>query len=183
MEDSRTRGRYHGGRRPSSDDSFHSLTVIPPSALDKPNIMKRYHRRRTCSYTSPRRSPTMVTLHDTRFVGCRWWKDGWTGTSLDGRRPPRYRPQFTLPSVESYQYLQNWYSSSYPCQAPDVIRSVLGLVGLVSAYCDLVRFASLICFFCLSVAARPFIIADPSPRHALLVAGVLSKQQQTFRFW
>ena len=30
--------------------------------------MKRYHRRRTCSHTSARRSPTMVTLHDTRFV-------------------------------------------------------------------------------------------------------------------
>ena len=42
-----TWGRYHGGRRPSSDDSLHSSTVIPPSALDKPNIMKRYHRRRT----------------------------------------------------------------------------------------------------------------------------------------
>ena len=33
-------------------------------------IMKSYHRRRTCSHTSPRRSPTMVTLHDTRFVEC-----------------------------------------------------------------------------------------------------------------
>ena len=31
-----------------SDDSFHSLTVIPPSALDKPSIIKRYHRRQTC---------------------------------------------------------------------------------------------------------------------------------------
>ena len=41
------RGRYHGGRRPSSDNSFHSPTVIPPSALDKPSIMKRCHRRRT----------------------------------------------------------------------------------------------------------------------------------------
>ena len=29
-----TRGRYHGGRRPSSDDSFHSPTSIPPSSLD-----------------------------------------------------------------------------------------------------------------------------------------------------
>ena len=37
-------GRYHGGPQPSSDDSFHSPTVIPPSALDKPSIMKRYHR-------------------------------------------------------------------------------------------------------------------------------------------
>ena len=67
-----TRGRYHGGRRPSSDDS---PTTIPPSALDKPSIMKRYHRRRTCSHTSPRRLPTMVTLHDTRFGECRWWND------------------------------------------------------------------------------------------------------------
>ena len=67
------RGRYHGGRRPSSDDSFHSPTVIPLSALDKPSIMKRCHRRRTCSHTSPRRSPTMVTFHDTRFVERRWW--------------------------------------------------------------------------------------------------------------
>ena len=73
-----TRSRYHGGRRPSSDDSFHSPTVIPPSALDKLSIMKRYHRRRTCSHTSRCRSPTMVTLHDTRFVECRWWNDGWT---------------------------------------------------------------------------------------------------------
>ena len=24
------------------------------------------------------RSPTMVTQHDTRFVECRWWNDGWT---------------------------------------------------------------------------------------------------------
>ena len=73
-----SRGRYHGSRRPSSDDSFHSPTVIPPSSLDKPSIMKRYHRRRTCSHTSPRRSATMVTLHDTGFVECRWWNDGWT---------------------------------------------------------------------------------------------------------
>ena len=44
-------GQYHGGRRPSSDDSFHSPTVIPPSALHKPSIMKRYYRRRMCSHT------------------------------------------------------------------------------------------------------------------------------------
>ena len=72
-----TRGLYHGGRRPSCDDSCHSSTVIPPT-LDKPNIMKRYYLRRTCCHTSPRRSPTMVTLHDTRFVECRRWNDGWT---------------------------------------------------------------------------------------------------------
>ena len=73
-----TWGRYHGGRRPSSDDSFHSPTVIPPSALDRPSILKRYYSRRTCSHTSPRRSPMMVTLHDTQLVECRWWNDGWT---------------------------------------------------------------------------------------------------------
>ena len=54
-----------------ADDSFHSPTVTPPSALDKSSIMKRYHRRRTCSHTSPRRSPTVVTLHDTGFVALR----------------------------------------------------------------------------------------------------------------
>ena len=61
-----TRGRYHGGLRPSSDDSLQSPTVIPPSALDKPAIIKCYHRRRTCIRTSPRRSPTMVTLDGPR---------------------------------------------------------------------------------------------------------------------
>ena len=71
------RGRYHGGRRPSSDNSFHSPTVIALSALGKPSIMECYHRRRTCSHTSPHRSPTMVTLHDTRFVDCRHLNDGW----------------------------------------------------------------------------------------------------------
>ena len=39
------RGRYHGGRRPPGEDSFHIPAVIPPSALDKPSIMKRYRRR------------------------------------------------------------------------------------------------------------------------------------------
>ena len=92
------RGRYHGGRRPSSDDSFHSPAVILPSALDKPSIMKRYHRRRTCSHTSPRRSPTMITLHDTRFVECRWWNDGWT--------------------------VVTWRSSASMIPAPDSIRIV-----------------------------------------------------------
>ena len=73
-----SRSLYHGGGRPSSEDSLHSPTVIPLSALDKPSIMKRCHRRRTCSHTSPRRSPTMISLHDTGFVECRWWNDGWT---------------------------------------------------------------------------------------------------------
>ena len=77
-----TRGRHHGGRRPSSDDSFRSTTVIPPSALDKPSIMKRYYRRWTCNHTSPHRSPTMVRLYDTRFVEYRWWNDSWTAKTV-----------------------------------------------------------------------------------------------------
>ena len=74
----KTWDRYHGCRRPSSDDSLHSPTVIPPSALDKPSIMKRYHRRRTTRWGVTAHFPTMVTLHDTRIVECRWRNDGWT---------------------------------------------------------------------------------------------------------
>ena len=73
-----TRGRYHGGRRPSSDDSLHGPTVI---ALGTRHT--EYHEAlpssaNVQSHTSPRRSPTMATLHDTRRVECRWWNDGWT---------------------------------------------------------------------------------------------------------
>ena len=41
--------------------------------------------------------------------------------------------------IESYQWLKNWHSSGYPAKAPGVIGSALGLVGLVSVYCDWVR--------------------------------------------
>ena len=56
--------------------SLHSPNVIPPSALDKPSIMKRYHNRRTTRKGVTARTPRMLTLHDTRFVECRWWNDG-----------------------------------------------------------------------------------------------------------
>ena len=49
---------------------IHSPTVIPPSALDKPCIMKRYHRRQTCSHTSPR-SPTVVRPKIHGYTGCK----------------------------------------------------------------------------------------------------------------
>ena len=32
------------------------------------------------------RLPTMVTLHDTAFVECRWWNDGWTVKTVVTRR-------------------------------------------------------------------------------------------------
>ena len=94
-----TRGRYHGGRRPSNEDSFHSPTVIPPSSLDKPSIMKRYHRRGTTRWGVTARSPTIVTLRDTRFIECRWWNDGWT--------------------------VVTWRSSASMIPAPDVMSAVL----------------------------------------------------------
>ena len=85
-------GRYRGGRQPPSDDSFHSPTVTPPSALDKPSIVKRYRRRWTTRWGVIARSPTMVTLHDTKFVECRWWNDGWTAKTVVTWLPPWCRP-------------------------------------------------------------------------------------------
>ena len=36
------------------------------------------NRRQTTRWGVTARSPTMVMLHDTRFVECRWCNDGWT---------------------------------------------------------------------------------------------------------
>ena len=77
-----TRGRHHGGRRPSNDDSFHSpTTVIPPSALDKPRRPNCFGGRdgvRTRVFAS---SPPLVQLpceyhHDqsrTQVIGPLLW--------------------------------------------------------------------------------------------------------------
>ena len=121
-------GRYHGGRRPSSGDSFHSPTVILPSALDKASIMKPYHRRRTTGWGVTARSPTMVTLHDTRFVKWRWWNDGWTVKTV-----------------------VTWRSSSFMIPAPGLSLQLL----LVSAFWSIwvtygyVLFFVLFCFLLL----------------------------------
>ena len=77
-----TNGRYHGGRQPSSDDSFRSPTIIPPSALDKPSIIKRFHCRRMMRWGVTPRLPTMVMLHDTGFVECQWWNGDWTAKTF-----------------------------------------------------------------------------------------------------
>ena len=58
-----------------------------------------------------------------------------------------------------------------PSQAPGVIGSALGLVGPVSVCCDWVRVDSWIRSFCLSVAARTVVRADPSLRYTSLLLG------------
>ena len=73
-----TWGRYHRERRSSTDDRFHSPTVAGRWVLDLKGIMKRYHPWRTTRWGVTARSPAMVMLHDTRFVECQWWNDGWT---------------------------------------------------------------------------------------------------------
>ena len=60
--------------------------------------------------------------------------------------------------VESYQLALQWL----PCPVPGIIGSALGLVDLVSVYCDLMRDQSLMCNFYLSVAAHKIVWADPS---------------------
>ena len=106
-----TWGWYHRDRRPSSDDS---PTVIPPLALDKPSIMKRYHCWQTCSHTSPRRSPTMVTLHDTWFVECLWWYDGWTVKTVvtwQSSAPMILVPELWLEVTRSAENKSCWFHS------------------------------------------------------------------------
>ena len=66
-------GRYHRGRQVTT-----VFTVQPSFHHRHSSVMKLYYRGRTCSHTSPRRSPTMVTLYVARFVEYRWWNDGWT---------------------------------------------------------------------------------------------------------
>ena len=80
-----------------------------------------------------------------------------------------------------------------PCQAPGVIGSTLGLFGLVSVYCDWVRWKiwsatsvsvwqhvsilwlgemeNLICNFYLSVAAHKIVWADLSLRYTRMLLG------------
>ena len=39
------------------------------------------------------RSPTMVMLHNARFVECRWWNDGWTVKTVVTCRSSAYMIQ------------------------------------------------------------------------------------------
>ena len=62
-----------------------------------------------------------------------------------------------------------------------VIGSALGLVGLVSVYCDCVRQEVWICSFYLSVAARKKCLSRSVPERRLHVGGTLTiKQNKLF---
>ena len=109
---SQTWGQYHGGQWPSSDDSLHSPAVIPPLALGKPSIMKHYHCQRTTMWGMTACLPTMVTLHDTQFVECRWWMTVglWKLLSLDGRQPSWYQTLF-CPRGRGHDTLQGSHTN------------------------------------------------------------------------
>ena len=59
--------------RQSSQSNRHSTI-----GTQQTSTMQRYHQRRTTRWDVTARSLTMITLHDTRFVKCQWWNDGWT---------------------------------------------------------------------------------------------------------
>ena len=81
-----------------------SINIGEGTALDKSSIMKRYHRQRTCSHTSPRHLPTMVTLYDTRFVECRWWNCGWTAKTVVGLHDAGPSCSFLLLAALDYEH-------------------------------------------------------------------------------
>ena len=65
--------------------------------------------------------------------------------------------------VESFQWLKKYVLQWWPCQAPGITGSLLGLVGPVSVYCDWVRWK--VWSALLSVAAHKIVWADPSLRY------------------
>ena len=191
-------------RRPSSDDSLNSPTVIPPSALDKPSIMKRYQRRRTTRWGVTARLPTMVTQHDTGFVECRWWNDGWTVKTVVTWRSsastipaPGLDSRFRSGSVSRSSHTvlppqtRNASSPRLPFNydlkignpvvtLPDAWRYRVS-VGTdwpgIRIMLWLSETDSLSCGLYLSVAARAFVWADPSQKYTRgLVAGTLHNQ-------
>ena len=65
-----TRGRYHGGRRPSSDDSLHCPTVIPPWAFDKPFSLSNRHSTIGIRQTVFTAQPSFHHRHSTNHFHC-----------------------------------------------------------------------------------------------------------------
>ena len=71
-----------------------------------------------------------------------------------------------LVTQETLKLVLQWL----PCQAPGIIGSALGLVGLVSVFCDWVR--EKVSTFYLSVVARALVRADPSLRCTNMLLGL-----------
>ena len=67
-----------------------------------------------------------------------------------------------------------------PCQEPGTTGSALGMVGLVSVY-RLGEIESLVCNFCLSVAAHTLVWADPSLRYTSMLLGHKAINKQTIK--
>ena len=87
----------------------------------------------------------------------------------DLRFESRLRQDFSW--VESYQWLKKWHSSG--CTLPSAWRYIIsvgtGWPGVSILW--LGEMESLICNFCLSVAARKIIWADPSLRYTRMLLG------------
>ena len=83
----------------------------------------------------------------------------------------RQKSRFLLRSSHCAMNCLKRVRSILPCQTPDIIGSLLGLVGPVSVYCDGVRWKVLICKFYLGVAARKIVWADPSLRYIRMLLG------------
>ena len=89
-----------------------SQSVIPPSAFDKPSIMKRYHHRRTCGHTSPHCSPqTWRSTHfwkkdPTSFLKIRTVGQRHNPILLADLSPSHLSPSFSEnPAVGSYSWI------------------------------------------------------------------------------
>ena len=57
------------------------------------------------------RSPTMITLHDTGFVECRWWNDGWTVKTVVTRRSSA--SMISAPGFDSRFHRESFPRSSH----------------------------------------------------------------------
>ena len=112
------RTQYAPPTKTECDYSFHCSTVIPPSALNKPNIMKHYRHWRTTGWS--------VTAHVRRhwshfmILGLSSADGGmtvglWKLSSLDGHRSPWYRPLFAVDNDSAlFPFLRWWWWWWFP---------------------------------------------------------------------
>ena len=94
---------------------------------------------------------------DLGFESCLCWDFSRSSHTSDSTDLKISTPVATLPGTWCYRVSAGtgwpgvsilWLEERLPCQAPGVIGSVLGLVGLVSVYCDWRSQQILMCNFC-----------------------------------